>query len=230
VSVDPEIPSGAGEAAFVHSPLGESISTELGGVLFLIDAFTHLELLERLDDHFGITGAIGGWTWLEILGRALLGRGRNAEAGDPIWRALARLDARDGPLDLATFTDLRTVALPPAWPVPPAGVEAFGTIRVPGACASRAMRRLLSVLVPYLRWRLLESMALVLTAGDASAQLASRLLSKRGRLTYTSTHVDLHMGMNQVDIAVRMAGLDANPGWVPALGRVVTFYFDEDHA
>jgi hypothetical protein len=32
--------------------------------------------------------------------------------------------------------------------------------------------------------------------------------------------------MDQVDIAVRLAGLDANPGWVPSLGRVVTFYYD----
>jgi hypothetical protein len=58
--------------------------------------------------------------------------------------------------------------------------------------------------------------------------LASRLLDRRGRMTWTSTHVDLHMRMDQVDINVRLAGLDANPGWVPALGRVVTFYFEQE--
>ena len=38
------------------------------------------------------------------------------------------------------------------------------------------------------------------------------------------------MDLDQIDIAVRLAGLDANPGWVPALGRVVTFSFDRSGA
>jgi hypothetical protein len=41
----------------------------------------------------------------------------------------------------------------------------------------------------------------------------------------TATHVDLVMPMNEISVPVRLAGLDANPGWVPELGRVVTFHF-----
>jgi hypothetical protein len=52
------------------------------------------------------------------------------------------------------------------------------------------------------------------------------VLVRRGRLAWSATHVDLRMTMDQVDIAVRLAGLDANPGWAPALGRVITFYFE----
>ena len=37
---------------------------------------------------------------------------------------------------------------------------------------------------------------------------------------------NVFMDLNDIDIAVRLAGLDANSGWVPALGRVVTFHFD----
>jgi hypothetical protein len=51
------------------------------------------------------------------------------------------------------------------------------------------------------------------------------LLLRRGRLYATRTHVDLTMSLNQATAPVRMAGLDANPGWVPALGRVINFSF-----
>jgi hypothetical protein len=89
------------------------------------------------------------------------------------------------------------------------------------------LRRFADRFVPYLRWRLLKGLAFEApSARDEEALLVSRLLYRRGRVSCTSTHVDLHMSMGQVDIAIRLAGLDANPGWVPALGRVVTFYYD----
>jgi hypothetical protein len=41
-----------------------------------------------------------------------------------------------------------------------------------------------------------------------------------------STHVDLHAALHAVRLPVRLAGLDVNPGWLPWLGRVVTFHYD----
>ena len=46
-----------------------------------------------------------------------------------------------------------------------------------------------------------------LSPSDADALLAQRLLVRRGHLRSTATHVDLHMTMAQIDIAVRLAGL-----------------------
>ena len=41
----------------------------------------------------------------------------------------------------------------------------------------------------------------------------------------TRAHVDVWMELEQVTLPVRRAGLDADPGWVPELARVVTFHF-----
>lgn len=59
---------------------------------------------------------------------------------------------------------------------------------------------------------------------SASIGLAS-LVSRRAYLTFTSTHVDLFFDLEQGDIRIRRAGLDLDPGWVPWLGRVVSFHY-----
>ncbi|AHE99896.1 hypothetical protein [Thioalkalivibrio paradoxus] len=53
------------------------------------------------------------------------------------------------------------------------------------------------------------------------------LLAVRGRLVHTESHLDLHLPLPAVRLPVRLAGLDVNPGWVPWLGRVVTFIYSE---
>ncbi|RME09132.1 MAG: hypothetical protein D6802_12840, partial [Ardenticatenia bacterium] len=41
----------------------------------------------------------------------------------------------------------------------------------------------------------------------------------------TATHVDVIWPMDAVSLPARLAGLDASPGWLPTVGRVVTFEF-----
>ncbi|MCG6942875.1 MAG: hypothetical protein LJE69_16690 [Thiohalocapsa sp.] len=53
------------------------------------------------------------------------------------------------------------------------------------------------------------------------------LLQVPGRLLHTPTHLDLHWPLAAVRLPVRLAALDIDPGWVPWLGRVVTFHYDE---
>lgn len=45
------------------------------------------------------------------------------------------------------------------------------------------------------------------------------------RLIATPSHLDLHFRLNDANPAVRRVGLDINPGWLPWLGRVVTFHY-----
>jgi len=45
------------------------------------------------------------------------------------------------------------------------------------------------------------------------------------RLIATASHLDIHFHLNDANLAVRRAGLDLNPGWLPWLGRVVNFHF-----
>jgi hypothetical protein len=50
-------------------------------------------------------------------------------------------------------------------------------------------------------------------------------LTSPGRVQVTSTHVDVLLNLEDVDLPMRVAGLDRDPGWVPVLGRIVLFHF-----
>jgi hypothetical protein len=50
-------------------------------------------------------------------------------------------------------------------------------------------------------------------------------LAQFARLRATETHLDLDLDAAGADLAVRLAGLDFDPGWVPWLGRVVAFHY-----
>jgi hypothetical protein len=51
-------------------------------------------------------------------------------------------------------------------------------------------------------------------------------LAQPARLRATETHLDLDLLVTTVDVALRLCGLDFDPGWVPWLGRVVAFHYD----
>ena len=51
-------------------------------------------------------------------------------------------------------------------------------------------------------------------------------LAQPARLCATETQLDLDLETAEVDLAVRLSGLDLDPGWVPWLGRVVRFHYD----
>jgi hypothetical protein len=53
-----------------------------------------------------------------------------------------------------------------------------------------------------------------------------QLLELQGRVIFSPSHVDLYAALNSVRLPVRLAGLDINPGWLPWLGRVVTFHYE----
>ena len=44
---------------------------------------------------------------------------------------------------------------------------------------------------------------------------------------YTASHIDCYLPIASVRLAVRIHGLDVNPGWVPWLGRVITLHYRE---
>lgn len=66
--------------------------------------------------------------------------------------------------------------------------------------------------------------ALACRPAELDARLAE-LLAVEGRLLVSRTHVDLFLPMDRIDLAARRAGLDRDPGWVPDLGRIVSFHF-----
>ena len=54
-----------------------------------------------------------------------------------------------------------------------------------------------------------------------------QIVCRNGKLSITPTHVDLFYTMNQIDINIRMAGIDIDPGWVNWLGKVITIYYED---
>jgi hypothetical protein len=53
------------------------------------------------------------------------------------------------------------------------------------------------------------------------------LIRRPGRIAVTRTHLDVFFSLRHVDIRVRRAGLDIDPGWAPWFGRVVQFHYVE---
>ena len=220
-----------------------TVETEWGGVLYLINVMKALDLPRSV--HEGITG----WALLELMGRCLTGP---RSEHDALWRAMATLDGREpGDAPGTSARDPELYRIPDQWPRPAADfvyARARGErlllhhpsrfplydgpflngppVRllhrrgarsgVPRQTTS-ALHRLLSFVIPYVRWRLKEALG-----SDVELE---RILCIHGMIEISPTHIDAVFDINSVSLPVRMAGLDANPGWIPALGRVVTYYF-----
>jgi hypothetical protein len=72
-----------------------------------------------------------------------------------------------------------------------------------------------------LRTRLLAALDL-----DDPAQLPAVLCVYHARVLVTAARVDIVLRLDELSIAVRLAGLDRNPGWVPVAGRTLEFHFE----
>lgn len=51
------------------------------------------------------------------------------------------------------------------------------------------------------------------------------LLFRPGTLVLSSGRLDIHLSLEHLPIEVRLAGLDRNPGFIPAAGRIVEFHY-----
>jgi hypothetical protein len=215
------------DAIYERSVRADEAITELGGVLFLVNALQQLGWFDRLEDDFKVSSTIGGWAWIEIIGRCLVG---GDVAADPLWTMLALLDGRPAEASsMGTFHGTPPYIFPGRWLAPDVShrLQPCDRPALDVTPWNDHLAGFLDTLIPYLRWRLLKALGLAEPPrADGDALLASRLFCRRGHLEWTATHVDLRMSINDADVAVRFAGLDANPGWVPALGRVVTFHFE----
>jgi hypothetical protein len=79
--------------------------------------------------------------------------------------------------------------------------------------------------MPYLGRRVARAL------GDARWQHACRqLLCLPGRIELDAERLAVYFSLEQLPVAVRMAGLDRDPGWIPAAGRDLRFYFGCGHA
>jgi len=78
----------------------------------------------------------------------------------------------------------------------------------------------LDELMPSVRQRLRAALGL-----DETTDPGPLLISHSGRVRVTETHIDVFLLLAELPIAIRFAGLDRDPGWVPAAGRFIAFHF-----
>lgn len=221
------------DAASSPWPGLEGVATELGGVLFLINIMQRLDLPACFETDWQLASQIGPWGALELLARGLLSQvSPVAQAddsdpllSDPLWSALAAIDGRQaGELPHGAVTCPAMLRIPAAW-LPWLEPGAATTAPVPAplegpllAGINRDLRTWLAAVTPLVQQMLRRTLG-----GEFHA--VNGLLLRRGQLYVTSNHVDLVLPLASVSLPVRIAGLDFNPGWLPAFGRVVQFHY-----
>jgi hypothetical protein len=193
----------AAPAAEAQTPLAWLAPTECGGLLFLLPVLQSLGLPPWCGDDRASAAMAR-----RILAAALTRLGVAAE--DPAWQITQASHAdlpavcADAP---ACWTD--STLRPPASQLPVALPQAL----VAASSGDEQAQIWLSAVRRCLRRR-------------AGIGLASLLL-RPARLDWSATHLDMHFYLEDVDLRVRRAGLDIDPGWLPWFGRVVAFHYRE---
>jgi hypothetical protein len=245
------VPGSSAEAPTVRRD--RVVSTAYGGALFLLNAFLALDLYGDFTRPFSRQVGVSPWTLIARVVHALLGD--EADPQEPLWTLLADLagpadDEETWPSEwrvdtgwLGPFPErdgwtwsraegrLRVVH-PAGFVLVDAPLEAdaltqrdreraaYGSPAVAESTEAIGASSWLDHFASFLRARL--HAAIRADSADASLRTVLRL---RARVGVSDTHVDVHVALAELPIEVRLAGLDRDPGWVPAAGRSVAFHF-----
>jgi len=206
----------------------DALVTAVGGVLYLINVIERLQLFAYFDESWGQNVPLGPWGLLALLGRGLLVTTDAAYLADPIWPLLAQLDGQalptvDGEQVAPAHADWR----PPTWAatlpaVPPADEPALSGPLTDGLRSD--LYGWLIFVLPFLRSWFRQQM--MQEGRPVETAFLHRLLCVHGRLFVTTSHVDLVLRLDQINLAARLQGLDQDPGWLPHWGRVIKFHFE----
>ena len=104
------------------------------------------------------------------------------------------------------------------------GAERFSNLRAPTSRHGKMrpqIKRWLGWLMPYVQARLKRALAL----SDVD-ELPYVLCEHSARILVTATHLDIILSLDELPVEIRIAGLDRDPGWVPAAGRFIAFHFE----
>jgi hypothetical protein len=75
------------------------------------------------------------------------------------------------------------------------------------------------------RWSTATAAALRRT-DDEPADIVRAVIRRAGLISHTPGWIDVRMPVDEVDLDIRRAGLDVDPGWVPWLGTVVRYVYE----
>lgn len=193
----------------IADPSTETVfETHYGGLFFLLNVALAMALYGDFTQPRTLGLAHTPWQFLCALGGRWAGPGWR---GDPLsgW--------------------LRACAATQAWPRQPGTPRAGAATRSPATGTARQQQQgpqrpappdRLGELAPRLAQRLALALGLPRprAAVALTLQLPARLVARPGR-------VDLHFALVTLPLALRLAGLDRDPGWVPAAGCDFRFHF-----
>lgn len=196
---DPPVRHEASRAHSTFHAMDDEHPTAYGGYFFLIPLLTRLHMSAFLDAH----PALVDWD-LPVRLLARLDRRLGLDERDAVLSIFARHPASEP----VGWDGIMTI--PESWaPFAASAGRSSGRRQRSGAELVLA-----SWVVVMRRWC------------RAHAGMGLRaLVSRPAHIASTRTHVDVYFALSQVDMRVRLAGLDVNPGWVPWLGRVVQFHY-----
>jgi hypothetical protein len=167
------------------SPIpGTRVETQYGGIFYLLNAWTAMEIYADFTAPRGRNLAVSPWDLLALVGRAWFPK---SFVADPIWTLLADLAVRD-PEDEPG----RDVDLPDGWFA--AHLESL-TARLESAL------------------------------GCEQEDVPTLVCRHRATIAITASALHVHLSLSDLPLDVRIAGLDRDPGWIPAAGRSVYFDF-----
>ncbi len=238
------------DPAAAPEPHGVTLATGWGGVLFLINALRRLDI-EGLLANEGLANEgladvrpanDGPANPRPAAVAPVSARRANARLTDPVP---ANAEVSDVGLASATPIDVGPASVEPANVRPASAAPASVRPATVGAAAPTGWR-LLHALGRAFGLPEDEPLARFLAEQDLDTEVPPRLLAslhagletlyraagpwplplaQQARLRATETHLDLDLATDSVDLALRLSGLDLDPGWVPWLGRVVAFHY-----
>ncbi len=177
------------------------INTEFGGIFYLLNAALAMQFYSDFTAPRGANLKLSPWDWLALMGRAWFGR---EFVRDPVWGVLANLAGRKQ-------RSLRR----PRW--------FNGQMKL-------LLDRLALALVEQPVSAGPEMRAGAAGKGDSplnhSHGIAALLCRAPAQVEVSASRVDVHISLSDLAISIRIAGLDRDPGWIPAAGRAVYFHFD----
>ena len=223
--------------------------TEFGGVLFLVNALLALDLYPDFTRPLDKGLAPSPFWLIDRLAMRLLG---HAYRRDPLHRWLAAVglagaltaEWRVAPgwlagLPLAAHGLRRSRARTILW-----DLRGFALVDVPGTLPSdrrvAAPYRCCGTLVnrlpplpprpmprdPGARWIACLAEFLRVRLALASEGLGPEALRLAGRVTSDEERIEVRFELARLPIALRLAGLDRDPGWLPAERRSLSFHFE----
>lgn len=176
------------------------LHSSYGGTLFLANVALALDLYPDFTRPGDRGLPMEFWAFILGLATRLLGEA----PVDPLWTALRGIAGEEGD---------QAPPEPDAWRIPPEW-------RDPGE-PRQAWDAWWAAAVPYIRYRLAR--ALDLPDGRNPADI---LLRQPARVALSATSIYAVFALERHPIEIRLAGLDRDPGWIPAAGRAITFGFD----